>query len=461
MKKLKKILCITLVLLMCFGAVSPAVSAIRDTDAPEILYRDVISETLGERFKDYNYKFLYAYNADGTAPQGEEMPDYVVGQLAINKSDDEVVELYLGDYYFYQSYYIEHFKLKYLIYSSAENKCYSFEEAWDAQLPNIENVFAMFGTKIKNDNTYIKEVYGVLGWDASSDEYIYDFITSYNADGSTVDEGATPDYAVAFATVNCFSTAEIKETIGNYSFYSPNIYSPYRLGYLIYSFEDNKCYSLREAWDLRLPNVEIALAKVGTKVGFYAEEFEKFFAPYREEEITDPQYPWYGYSELYYYNSLTGGSIEMPESTPDYVLVDATAYYCPPAYKHEVIGGYVVSSSWGIPEGITYYVYTPKDNRIYTLKAAYDAKLDGIMNVFTDYGLGFLLGDMDDDQKITIKDATYIQKSLANFEGFDVDKKDPSIPDWVVIDMADFDLNGKINIKDATAIQKHLAKITE
>ena len=458
MKELRKIICITLVLLMCLGAVSPAVLAVRDTDAPANLYRDVIFKTLDERFQDYCYTFLHAYNADGTAPQGDEMPDYVVGEISTNTANDEVVELYLGDYYFYQSYYIEHFKLKYLIYSSAENKCYSFEEAWNAQLPNIENILAMFGTKIKNDNTYMKEVYGVLGWDASSDEYIYDFIVSYNADGSTVDEGATPDYAVAFATVNCFSTAEIKQTIGNYSFYSPNIYSPYELGYMIYSFEENRCYSLREAWDLRLPGVEIALAKVGTKVGLYAEEFEKFLAPYREEEISDPQNPWYGLTELYYYDSELDGSVELPEATPDYVLVNATAYHCPPANVTEVFGDYVVYSGWGKPEHLTYYIYIPESDTIYTLREAYDMNLEGIMNVFTDYGLGFLSGDMDNNGKLSIKDATYIQKCLANYEGYSIYGADTSIAGFGVhISVADFNRDLDENIKDVTALQKKLA----
>ena len=60
-----------------------------------------------------------------------------------------------------------------------------------------------------------------------------------------------------------------------------------------------------------------------------------------------------------------------------------------------------------------------------------------------------LLGDVNCDGKVNIKDATAIQKHLANIsvltdEGFA---------------LADVDGSGKVNIKDATAIQKHIAGI--
>lgn len=61
-----------------------------------------------------------------------------------------------------------------------------------------------------------------------------------------------------------------------------------------------------------------------------------------------------------------------------------------------------------------------------------------------------LLGDVDGDGKITIKDATLIQKYLAKFV----------MPDNYNYDAADTDSNAEINIKDATNIQKFLAKLS-
>lgn len=60
----------------------------------------------------------------------------------------------------------------------------------------------------------------------------------------------------------------------------------------------------------------------------------------------------------------------------------------------------------------------------------------------------FVLGDVNLDGKITIDDATLIQKYLAGMEDFD---------DTVQLLAADVDGNGNITIDDATIIQKYLA----
>ncbi len=59
-----------------------------------------------------------------------------------------------------------------------------------------------------------------------------------------------------------------------------------------------------------------------------------------------------------------------------------------------------------------------------------------------------IIGDANMDSKISIKDATVIQKYIANIAvGFDIDT-----------DIADANRDTKVNIKDATIIQKYLAK---
>lgn len=59
----------------------------------------------------------------------------------------------------------------------------------------------------------------------------------------------------------------------------------------------------------------------------------------------------------------------------------------------------------------------------------------------------FLVGDVDLDGKVTIKDATMIQKALADLLTLSYESET----------LADVDRDGKITIKDATAIQKYLA----
>lgn len=58
-----------------------------------------------------------------------------------------------------------------------------------------------------------------------------------------------------------------------------------------------------------------------------------------------------------------------------------------------------------------------------------------------------LLGDIDCDQRLTIKDATALQKYVAGMVGLNTQDKIN----------ADFNLDGKVNVRDATAIQKKLA----
>ena len=59
------------------------------------------------------------------------------------------------------------------------------------------------------------------------------------------------------------------------------------------------------------------------------------------------------------------------------------------------------------------------------------------------------MGDVNLDGSVNIKDATAIQKHIANL--ITLDEKG--------YDVADVDGSGSVNIKDATAIQKHIAGI--
>lgn len=65
-------------------------------------------------------------------------------------------------------------------------------------------------------------------------------------------------------------------------------------------------------------------------------------------------------------------------------------------------------------------------------------------------GAPFILGDADHNGKLEIDDVTYIQKSCADFDGFDV-----------LVSECDMDGDGKITIMDCTTIQKILADYTD
>lgn len=461
MKTNIKILCVLLALILCTSTAAISVSA--EDERTKALYEDEVIGALNyfSDNTDYFYRCEYLYNADGSTPDEGETADYVLAWVSAIAASDIVVRCVIGDYYFSNGCAYAPYELGYCIYSTKEDKCYSLNEAWEAQLPNTEAILAKLGTHIDDvDNEYTryrKQIISLLGWEDLRQNIDYRCIYEYTADGSDLLEGATPDYVLFFADTGTMDMSSHRETIGNYKL---NIVASYEPGYSIYSIKENKLYTIRQAYNEKLPRINEILERIGKKVTLYADVFEEFLKPHVDEDAYNSEYGWYGYDELYYYSyQKKYGSTEMFEVTPDYVLVDACAYHCPPANVTEVFGDYVVYSGWGNPEPLRYFIYTPKTDNIYTLREAYDMKLEGIMNVFTDYGLGFLLGDINNDEKLTVKDATYIQKCLANIKGFTFDGVENDIPDWVGIDVADFDLNYTVNIKDATAIQKRLAKI--
>lgn len=425
-------------------------------------YKDIVFEALGDKINpEYQqYSYIYSYNADGSTVDEGEIPDYILAWTGAGGAD-AIVERVIGDYYFISGAILNPFDLGYFICSTKENKCYSLDEAWDVKLPNIEIAFAKVGTHVdeaNNDLTkYRTKIISKLGWKNTDEDIKYRCIAEYTADGAEVSEGATADYAVIFAHQGAWTEEAVYSIIGNYRLKVSNDFKP---GYIIYSLAEDKIYTIREAYNEDLPCMDLAMEKIGTKVRLYAEVFEKFLEPYKDPYEANSVFGWYGYSEDYYYSKEWGGTTEMPQATPDYVLVDACAYPCPPANVTEVFGDYVVYSGWGNPEALRFFIYTPESGNIYTLRQAYDMKLEGIMNVFTDYGLGFLSGDMDNNGKLSIKDATYIQKCLAKIEGYSIYGVDTSIADFGVhISVADFNRDLDENIKDVTALQKKLANI--
>ena len=66
----------------------------------------------------------------------------------------------------------------------------------------------------------------------------------------------------------------------------------------------------------------------------------------------------------------------------------------------------------------------------------------------TSSGTSYLYGDVNNDNAITIRDSTAIQKYLVKIQDFNEVSKH----------IADVDNSGDTNIKDATLIQKYVAK---
>ncbi len=163
------------------------------------------------------------------------------------------------------------------------------------------------------------------------------------------------------------------------------------------------------------------------------------------------------YGEVYEYyseaNTVTGD-----EATPDYILVEISGCREVLMDYMKLFGNYVLYIDGGSdPFAFNYGVYLPAEGKIYDLVDAWEMEIDGIEKVFTEGGIGRLLGDMDKDRKLTVKDATYIQKCIAGLQEFAQEDTIKLYSEETTLYVSDFNRDGERNIKDATAIQKYIA----
>lgn len=176
----------------------------------------------------------------------------------------------------------------------------------------------------------------------------------------------------------------------------------------------------------------------------------------RYPEILDEEQAfnlWYMYDELYVQNddndelvySLVFGA------TPDKTEQDV----------YEVYGDYVLRHSESYsPDTFGYYIYLSETDNYVTLKEAVELNVPDIEEVFSIYGLGELIGDVDVDGILSVLDATKIQRCLVELDEFN--KNDEVIGNSsseMVVYISDFNKDGKRNIFDATEIQRKVAGV--
>ncbi len=154
-------------------------------------------------------------------------------------------------------------------------------------------------------------------------------------------------------------------------------------------------------------------------------------------------------------------SDENREATPDFVLIETYENISGPAFAAELFGDYVLQShEHRFPATFGYFIYLPEENEIYSLQKAFDMGLEGVYNVFTEGKLGRLMGDVNKDRRLTIQDATLIQKALAGLEEIENDTIEAFVysdRENIPTSISDFNRDKKLNIRDATAIQKRIA----
>ncbi len=153
--------------------------------------------------------------------------------------------------------------------------------------------------------------------------------------------------------------------------------------------------------------------------------------------------PWHMYDTLYVHN-------ESEDTAPDYVVFEACVGGADTAFITKQFGDYYVTHHeiHSLYE-LSHFVFVPSEQKVYTLRDAWDNEDIDVLPAFESGKVGRHRGDANLDNSFNIKDATYIQKFLAHFDGFEN------------TGFMNYDGDNDITIKDATAIQKALAGIKE
>ena len=268
-----------------------------------------------------------------------------------------------------------------------------------------------------------------------------------------IPEGVTEIDENAFVNCESLEYVELPSTIEKIAYYSIGFSFSYPI-------------TVNNMYEKYSHKVQIAGYR-NTVAELYAEMFTFNFTDiseeYKEQVINllglTEEDPLTHYREAYRHFTQSAEN----EATPDYVLIYAHTAESGDALAAERFGDYILrTDEHHFPATYGYLIYQPKLNKIYSLEEAYALNIEGIENVFTKGGIGELIGDVNYDRTLNIKDATLIQKAVANMaeiknnyiEGT-VWSNSENMPSCI----ADFNCDGKMNIRDATAIQKKLANI--
>lgn len=190
-------------------------------------------------------------------------------------------------------------------------------------------------------------------------------------------------------------------------------------------------------------------------------------------DYTEEGFVAYDYNEEYCYYAENNNTI-----TPDWVLV--RGYYgwhdipCT-AFACEIFGIYEFETwnrSIEPASQLGMYIYVTAEDKFYSLKQAYESgKKDIVEAAFENYmvyemkGNANIFGDNDHDGRLTIMDATLLQRQLAKISYIEKSRTfNTTIDDSFggmdeSYEQTDFNKDGRTDIMDATCIQRKLARM--
>lgn len=157
------------------------------------------------------------------------------------------------------------------------------------------------------------------------------------------------------------------------------------------------------------------------------------------------------FGEPYYYQEMY---VSFENNDPSYYVIKAQLdqiYVDPPEHIEEIgiVNSGLVFTQIPVymPFKTTYGLYDVADDKFYDITVVDINTYRGLYNYLVNEEIANMIGDVDYDKKLTIMDATMIQRILANITHIRNNF------------ITDFNCDGSVDIMDATAMQIELAKL--
>ena len=163
-------------------------------------------------------------------------------------------------------------------------------------------------------------------------------------------------------------------------------------------------------------------------------------------------YPFlYNYSEVYYHSGNNG--------EVDWVLITGEEGAVFPEPLYQVVGNRVIIQEQQIaPFGFGMAVYSVAQNKVSPIYDGMLSEYDGLEEAFNEYGCGRLIGDLDDDNEISVIDVTFLQRCdihIREYPAGDLIQPYGEV-DGALKYYSDFNRDGERDIMDVTCIQRYL-----
>ena len=286
-----------------------------------------------------------------------------------------------------------------------------------------------------------------------------DYLLVYKELYTHKDQDGNNDWTLIFARTATYNILEMyfSYDFGNVHYEQSGIDGhPFTICYVIYDYKTNEFIQFLQAWEPErypekadtLRNYE-GLHEVFGDVYYSVikEEFVNTYMSGNEDSVKE-------FKELYYHkkNGYT---------TCDWALVYCETNVEQPGISANIFGDRVLyRTSAYVPFTYGYGVYNYRTKSFVDLVEAWDDdKYEGLHEAFEARNAGTLLGDANKDNKLTINDATKIQRYLARvIDDNAVSTQSAENGKTETEYICDFNKDGTVNISDVTAIQKKLAK---